>query len=149
MEIQSIEAAVKDAAESIRKTPAVRRRENVSYAIVVKVGYEEIQKLRNDGYSYDIICKMLSENGALNVDASPKSLCTAFLRETKRRLSRTQANSSIPKASSATVEKAAQNNGGESKKTERGKEQVRTATGAVVNTGLGIIVKNSDGSFDY
>ena len=94
METQTIEEALKGAVASIRKTPVVRRRKNVSYAVVVKVGYEEIQKLRNDGYSYDIICRTLSENGALDVDASPKNLCTAFLRETKRRLLRTQGNTS-------------------------------------------------------
>jgi hypothetical protein len=93
LKIQDMKTAVKNAADCIRHTPAVRNRKNVIYAIVVKVGYEEIKKLRDDGYSYDIICKMLSENGALGVGASPKSLCTAFLRETKRRLSRTLGHS--------------------------------------------------------
>jgi len=86
METRDIEAAMKSAAESLRKTPAVRRRKNVSYAIVVKVGYEDIQELRNDGYSFDVICKTLSEKGALCVGASPKYFRTAFLREKKRRL---------------------------------------------------------------
>jgi len=161
METQSIEAAVKVAAESIRMSPAVRRRKNVSYAIVVKVGYEEIRKLRNDGYSYDIICKMLSENGALDYNASPKNLCTAFLRETKRRFSRVQESSSNRDASTVNIQakktdsvtgipnKAIQNNIGETKITERESEQIRTATSTVVNTGLGEIIKHSDGSFDY
>jgi hypothetical protein len=156
LETQSIEAAVKGAVDSIRKIPAVRRRKNVSYAVVVKVGYEEIQKLKDDGYSYEIICKMLSENGALDVNASPKNLCTAFLRETKRRLSRARMNSSNKAASGiyAPAEKIVpaavnQNNGGEANKTERDKEQARTQTGTVVDTGLGKIIKNTDGSFDY
>jgi len=138
LETQSIKAAVKGAVESIRKTPAVRRRKNVSYAVVVKVGYEEIQKLRNDGYSYDVICKMLSENGALDTEARPKNLCTAFLRETKRRLLRAQVNASTLKTSSAPVEK-----------TEQEKEWTRKMTGTVVDTGLGTIIKHTDGSFEY
>ena len=147
MEAQSIEAAIKGAADSIRRTPAVRRRKNASYAIVVKVGYEEIQKLRNDGYSYDIICKMLSENGALGVDANPKNLCTAFMRETKRRHSRVQANSSIPRAN--VVPAGERSKTGEADKTEQDNERTRRMTGRVVDTGLGKITKNSDGSFDY
>ena len=147
MEIENIEASVKCAVDSVRKTIAVRRRKNVSYAIVVKVGYEEIQKLRSDGYSYDIICKMLSENGALGVDANPKNLCTAFLRETKRRLSRVQVNSSIPRAN--VVSAGERSKTGEADKTERDNERTRRMTGRVVDTGLGKIIKNTDGSFDY
>ena len=152
---------MKGAVDSIRKMPAVRRRKNVSYAVVVKVGYEEIQKLRNDGYSYDIICRTLSENGALDVDASPKNLCTAFLRETKRRLLRTQVNASyrevdrisVPTEKTSLVtakpNNATQNNGGETGKTDQEKEKKLKITGTVVNTGLGTIIKNPDGSFEY
>jgi hypothetical protein len=162
LETEFIEAAVKGAAEQIRKTPAVSKRKNVSYAIVVKVGYEEIQKLRDDGYSYDIICKILSENGTLDAVANPKNFCTAFLRETKRRLSRIQRNNSnggtnrvnAPAEKTDSIaensNKAAQNNErGEVKKTEREKEQIRAKTGTVVDTGLGRIIKHPDGSFDY
>ena len=149
METQSIEAALKSAVDSIRRTPAIRRRKNVSYVTVVKVGYEEIQKLRSDGYSYDIICKILSENGALGVDASPKNLCTAFLREKNRRLSRTQTASQNPRASSSLTGKANQNNGGEAKKTEQEKGQTRAMAGTVVDTGTGKIIKRMDGSFEY
>ena len=159
METEKIETVLKDAVDSIRKTPAVRRRKNVSYALVVKVGYEEIEKLRNDGYSYDIICKILSENSLLDADANPKNLCTAFLRETKRRLSRQKANQSIFRESNVPAEKAdsravnpnkaIQNNGGEAIKTEGEKERVRPSMGTVVNTGLGQIIKRPDGSFEY
>ena len=159
MEVQIIESAVKNAAESIRKTPAVRRRKNVSYALVVKVGYEEIQKLRNDGYSYDVICNMLSEYGALDAGSNPKNLCSAFLRETKRRLSRQKANQSVFRENNVPAEKAdsiaqnpqkaTRNNGGEAIKTEGEKERVQPAMGTVVNTGLGQIIKRPDGSFEY
>ena len=156
METENLETALKSAVDSIRKTPAVRRRRNVSYAVVAKVGYEEIQKLRNDGYSYEIICKMFAEHGVLGVGASPKNLCRAFLRETKRRFSRTQVNApnrgssrvntpaGMVNSGSVNPNKAAQNKGGEAEK-----ELDRKTPGTVANTGFGKIIKRSDGSFEY
>lgn len=85
MDAQNIREAVKDAAESIRKSPPIRRRENTAYALVVKSAYDAIQKLREEGYSYDVICETFSEKGVLHPGANPKNLCSAFLRETKRR----------------------------------------------------------------
>ena len=159
MKAQNIEGAVKDAAELIRKTPAIGSHKNASYAIVVKVGYEEIQKLRNDGYGYDIICKTLSDKGALAVDAKPKYLRIAFMRETKRRLSRTRMNSSTPgpgsgsmrKATSVTASpnKVVQNKTGETNRAEQEQERINKMTREVINTGTGKVVKNADGTFDY
>jgi hypothetical protein len=85
MDTQSIGEAIKTAAEIIRKFPPVRRRKNVSHALAVKSGYVEIQKLREEGYSYDVICGEFAGKGVLPSGASPKNLCSAFLRETKRR----------------------------------------------------------------
>jgi len=162
LETQRIESAVKEAAESIRKTPAVRRRKNVSYAAVVKVGYEEIQKLRNDGYSYDVICEVLSEKGVLAVDASPKNLRTAFMREAKRRFSRTQEESSTNIANIGSMKKVMQdglaainpNGAAPKKKAEAGKtetmeERIKRMTSNTVHIGTGTIIKHADGSFDY
>jgi len=155
LETESIEAALKSAVESIRKTPAVRRRKNVSYAVVAKVGFDEIQKLSNDGYSYDIICKMLTENGALDAGANPKYLSRAFLRETKRRLSQTQVNApnrgegkAYTSAGKVDSTVAAPNKAIQNKVGEANKELEKKMPDRVVNTGLGRIIKNSDGSFD-
>jgi len=127
----------------------------VSYALVVKVGYEEIQKLRNDGYSYDIICETLSENGVLDVGASPKNLCSAFLRETKRRLIRQQASGRNIDASTKTnvetepLTSGANSPNSDGKATEKEREKVRRLTDTTVDTGLGKIIKHTDGSFDF
>jgi hypothetical protein len=48
-----------------------------------------IQKLRENGYSYGVICETLAEKGVLPSGESPKHLCSAFLRETKRKGKRT------------------------------------------------------------
>jgi hypothetical protein len=85
MDAKDIGEAIRTAAESIRMTPPVRRRENAVYALAVKSGYGEIRKLREEGYSYEVICATLSEQGVLPIGASPKNFCSAFLRETKRR----------------------------------------------------------------
>jgi len=151
LEAQSVEAAVKCAADSIRKTHVGTKRRNSEYAIVVKIGYDEIQKLRDDGYGYDIICKTLSENGTLDVDASPKNLCTAFLRERKRRQSRTHGRPSIAKPSGGMAEKskAVESINREAARAEPENEQTKKLGGRVISTGLGNIIKNTDGSFDY
>jgi hypothetical protein len=104
---------------------------------------------------------MLSENGAFGVDASPKNLCKAFLRETKRRLTQTQMN--LPTLSSGNVrvrekdsvavnpDKAARNKESEEEKIQEEQEEdrIRAMTGRVVNTGLGKIIKHADGSFEF
>ncbi|MDR1510206.1 MAG: hypothetical protein LBS53_11265, partial [Synergistaceae bacterium] len=53
--------------------------------LTVKSGYGEIRKLREDGFGYDVICGECAEKGVLPACACPKNLCSAFLRETKRR----------------------------------------------------------------
>jgi len=156
LDIQSLEEALRRSIDSVREAPAVRRRGDVSYALVVKVGYEEIQKLRSDGYSYDVICETLSRNGVLDTGASPKNLCSAFLRETKRRLKRQQTPGhnidASMKTDAGTTPVAPDTNGvrtGEKvAEKESEKARIRRLTGTIVNTGLGEIVKHTDGSFD-
>lgn len=159
MEVQNIEAALEKAFDSIRKRPAYRRRKNVSYAVVVKVGYEEIQKLRSDGYSYDVICRALSQNGALHISASPKHLCTAFLREKKRRLARVQENAPNGESSrfNAQTKKMSQattspnmsvmSKGIMPEKVDQRETKIRSTR--VIQTGLGKIIRKPDGSFEY
>jgi hypothetical protein len=74
-----------EAFDAVRKRVAIKRRKNVSYSLIARVGYEKIQKLKKDGFSYDIICEVFVENRLLPDSANPKSLCVAFLREKKRR----------------------------------------------------------------
>ena len=142
MDVQNLKESLKNAADLLKETPAIRRRENMDYALVVRTGYEEIKKLRDEGHSWDIICETLSKTGALNAGAKPKNLCSAFLREAKRRLKRQQAPGRNIKASAGATPdiKAA----GE----ESEKEKIRRLTSTTVETGQGKRVKHTDGSFD-
>jgi hypothetical protein len=85
MNTDDMSELVRRAVDSVRERPAARRRANASYALTVKAGYEEILGLRDDGYSYDLICEVFAENGLLPEHANPKTLCSAFLREKRRR----------------------------------------------------------------
>lgn len=182
LDFQNMEAAIKNAADSVRKMPAVRKGSNVNYAIVVKFGYEEIKKLREEGYGYDIICKMFSENGLLCANANHKTFCTAFLRETRRRMpqadgrhptmgtgnapeKKTEANPLTARTSAVvpTHRTAGSSMGLEVKSantpntkpiapdaiSDSKEEWLKRMSGKKVDTGLGIITKYTDGSFDY
>ena len=131
MDVQSLEEAVKDAVNLLKGTPAIRRRGDVSYTFVVRVGYDEIKKLKSDGYTWDAICEALSKSGALNADASAKNLCSAFIREVKRRAKHQQTSDSNIEAKEVTTKK----------------EEKEWETTAV--TRFNPVVKNSDGSFNY
>jgi hypothetical protein len=61
LDTDEIKGLLKNAVISVRKNPPIKRRDDVSYSRVVKAGYEEILKLREDGYSYDVICEVFRE----------------------------------------------------------------------------------------
>jgi hypothetical protein len=155
LDTKDIGESVRFAVDSIRKLPAIRRRANVSYSLVVKSGYEEIHGLREDGYSYDLICEVFAQNGLLSERANPKALCNAFLREKKRREKKgvqepgAAGKNALPAARANLPTQAPapekQNPGDEAAE----KERIRKLTGNVVDTGLGKIIKHSDGSFEY
>jgi hypothetical protein len=164
MDAQNIREAVNDAAEFIRKSPPVQRRENITYALVVKSAYDLIQKLREEGYSYDVICRAFSEKGVLRTGANAKNFCSAFLREMRRRektavrtdeskhMEKKKADvSSFGNASkgtegSVTPQKQTNPENSETKKTG-GKKLLNMP---FYDTGTGVrITKHSDGSFDF
>jgi hypothetical protein len=147
--IENIAEVVSHAADSVRKRPAVRRRVNISYSLTVKASYEEILGLRSDGYSYDLICEVFSENGLLPEHANPKTLCSAFLREKKRReKQKTQSSGTLKREATSNTPKA------EPAKSDfdsalMEKERIKALTGATEETALGKLTKHSDGSFDF
>jgi hypothetical protein len=157
LDTDELRGLLKDAVISVRKRAPIRRRDDVSYALVVKIGYEEILRLREDGYSYDVICEVFAENGLFPNGANPKSLRSAFLRETNRREKKLKA--AIPKNSGAAQKAAApavktdSAAGGIAPKPKDKeapeKEWIRQQTSTTINTGMGRITKNSDGSVDY
>jgi hypothetical protein len=157
LDIDELRGLLKDAVISVRKRAPIRRRNDISYALVVKTGYEEILKLREDGYSYDVICEVFAENGFFPNGANPKSFRSAFLRETNRREKKLKA--AIPKNPGAAQKIAApavktDNPAGGIAPKLKGNEAfkmewIRKQTSTIIDTGLGKIVKHSDGSFDY
>ena len=155
LDTKDIGESVRFAADSLRKLPAIRRRANVSYSLVVKTGYEEIRGLREDGYSYDLICEVFAQNGLLYGRTNPKSLCTAFLREKKRREKKAQSSgvvkkdviSTTPKAEPAKPDSGAPSS--PSMENEKAEERVKMLTGSEEDTARGKLTKHSDGSFDF
>jgi hypothetical protein len=148
LDTEGICESVRFAADSLRKLPAIRRRANVSYSLVVKAGYEEIRGLREDGYSYDLICEVFAQNGLLHGHTNPKALCTAFLREKKRRERKVQSSGVVKKDVISATPKA------EPAKPDfsdplAGKEKIKALTGSAEETALGKLTKHSDGSFDF
>jgi hypothetical protein len=157
LDTDELRELLKDAVVSVRKRAPIRRRNDVSYALVVKTGYDEILKLREDGYSYDVICEVFAEKGLFPNGANPKSFRSAFLRETNRRGKKPKAaipeNPSIAQKAAAPAVKTDSLVKGVVPKPKDNKtpeeEWFRQQTSTTINTGLGRITKNSDGSFDY
>jgi hypothetical protein len=170
---------IREAVEAIRKTPPIQRRKNASYSIIVRTGYDDIKQLRADGYSYDVICEVFAEKGVLQPNANPKNLCSAFLREMKRREKRAMAanisNSTeakkptdIKAGNQATQQKTATQDRGklvvnpdntfnirptgltESDIEAIEKKRIRDMTSVTYKNSLGDkITKHTDGSFDF
>lgn len=161
MDANDIRDAMKGVAESVRENAAVRRRKNVSYALVAKAGYDEIQKLRKDGYSYDVICEALVSKGILGEGAAPKILSMAFLREEKRRNKREQERAeggkeekreekpSVKPARDGGEQKGSKEREAAHKPKEDSEDRLKDLTSSVVDTGTGQIRKLPNGSFEF
>jgi hypothetical protein len=167
LENEDIKEALRHAVKSVREKPAVKRHKNISFSLAVKTGYDEIRALRDEGYSFEIICEEFVLNGVLPEGANPKALCSAFLRERKRK----DRNSRVPaqavqkppgreKSGVADITPPANvKNAGPDKKTAppknesddeaRAKERIKDLTSILVDTGTGVIRKFTDGSFEF
>ena len=154
METGGIGESVRRAVDSVRRRPAARRRANMFYSLTVKAGYEEILGLRADGYSYDLICEVFAENGLLPERANPKTLCSAFLREKRRREKREK---KIRPFGTVKKEAAPEPPKAEPAKPDSGtlraplteKERIKALTASTEKTAMGKITQHSDGSFDF
>jgi hypothetical protein len=118
------------------------------YSLTVKAGYEEILGLRDDGYSYDLICEVFAENGILPEHANPKTFCSAFLREKKRREKKARPYGGAKKEAIPDQPKAEQvklNFAADLKK----KKETKALTGFTEETALVKVTRHSDGSFEF
>jgi hypothetical protein len=145
LENEELKEALRGAVEEVMRLPAIRRRKNIRCAYVVKVGYEEIRKLRNEGYSYDTICAALVAKGVFDEGAAPKSLGMAFRRETSRRARREQRENGKPER-----EKSAAADKPDISSQEAREKRVRELTGGpVIKAGAGTIRKLPGGTFEF
>ena len=62
-----------------------RRGEGFFYAQVIYSHFDEIEKLKTEGFTLTAICKFLEKKGALPTGADPHSFRRAFRREATRR----------------------------------------------------------------
>jgi hypothetical protein len=131
------------------------------YSRAASSAFEKIASLREKGIGYVRICKAFESSGLLPENADPHSLGQAFRREKTRRgkiAAKTPPSErsdrdtvkkadALPWKADKTIEKTvpeAAKVGNDA--TE--KEWIRKLTGTTVDTGLGKIIKHSDGSFD-
>jgi len=139
------------------------------FSSLIPAAFEKITLLRDKGFSFVQICDAFVEAGFLPKNTNPKYFTQAFRREKERQkkmdklLGMVKSGGKPPKkeeeliasptkkANSAATNsnKVAQNKGGEAEKTDQEKERVRKMTGTVVDTGLGKIIKHTDGSFEF
>jgi hypothetical protein len=156
---ENIREKLREAAESVRQRAALKNCKNISYASVVKTGYEEIQKLREEGYTYNVICEAFIERGILKDSATPKGLSTIFQRETKHRAKLSEGagerreNKQEKSASKITQNeeaglKNAKKQGQEKVPEDDVTERLKQLTGTVVDTGTGKIRKMPGGTFE-
>jgi hypothetical protein len=125
--------------------------------MTASVAFEEIALLRGKGMRFDKICAAFAKAGLLPDDAKPHSLSQAFLREKSRRekTARTETTGTAKKPGATETGRTvkfprkpvptAQDSGNEAAE----KEWFRKQTSTTVDTGMGKITKNADGSFDY
>jgi hypothetical protein len=151
---EAVERAVKglfdEEAEACRADP-------YCYSITASAAFDEIALLRRKGVRFEKICAAFAKSGLLPCGAKPHSLSQAFLREKRRREKTAPAtdDGTVKKARAAETgqpakfsqkpEPAAPDFGDEAAEKKWIREQLSTA----VDTGLGKIIKNPDGSFDY
>jgi hypothetical protein len=77
-------AGLKETLESMASEPR-KRNGNVVFALVVKVAFDNIKKLREQGFSFQRIMDCLIQNDYLPKDASMRHFHQAFIREERRR----------------------------------------------------------------
>jgi len=165
--LDDFEAASKRVEEILRNETPLNRKGGHVHSDTAKKFFGRIKSLRGRGFSFIQLCAAFEKAGMLPEKSNPYSLRQAFLRETARRdkaeellkavkdTALEEAAAPSPKADMpvrAPSMKAAKPKNdpaltpdGEAAEKEWIRKQLSTA----VDTGLGKITVNSDGSFDY
>jgi hypothetical protein len=113
-----------------------------SYSRTVFLAFEKIRSLRERRVSFARICRSFEISGMLPENANPHSFRQAYARERARRIKTGNDTAKKTPVSPARSSKS-------DSTPDAGKENARKLTGTVADTGLGKIVKHTDGSFEY
>jgi hypothetical protein len=140
-------AAMEMAENILGEEAPLTRKETRSYSKALRSVFARVEKLRSKGFSFVQICAACEKSGILPKGANPYCFRQAFRRERARLLAEGELAKLIADGS-GTAEKTAMPTRAESGETAE-KEWIRKQTSTTVDTGLGKIIKNSDGSFDY
>jgi hypothetical protein len=167
MYLDDIEAANERIEEILQNETPLDRKGGHVHSDTAKKFFGKIKSLRGRGFSFIQLCGAFEKAGLLPEKSNPYSLRQAFFRESARRakaeellkairdtaLEEETAPSSKADAPALTqLMKTAnhQNNPVPALDRETAeKEWIKKQTSTTVDTGLGKITKNSDGSFDY
>jgi hypothetical protein len=130
------------------------------YSRAIFSAFEKIASLREKGVEYARICKSFETAGLLPENANLHSFGQAFRREKARRDKYAKSTKTpIPEKSDRgtaknTADSPLKAHKSAEEATKAGdeaadKEWIRKLTGTTVDTGLGKIIKHSDGSFEF
>jgi hypothetical protein len=155
--LDDFEAASERVEEILRNETPLNRKGGHIHSDTAKKFFGRIKSLRGRGFSFIQLCAAFEKAGILPEESNPYSLRQAFLREAARRDKAEELLKAVK--DTASEEAAAPSpkadmpvsaSGGETAKDEAAeKEWIRKQLSTPVDTGLGKITKNSDGSFDY
>jgi hypothetical protein len=162
MVTEDFEAAIDNAENILKKENPLERTEANAYSSVIHASFERVKAMRKKGFSFVQICKAYEKSGLLPGNSRAGSFRQAFQRENIRRLKERELKKLVvdgkdgdgkeqKTAVAAGEDKSGKETNVESAdaEREREKERIRRLTGTVVDTGLGKIIKHTDGSFEY
>ena len=153
METKDFEEALEQAGELLVRETPLNRNMNQIYSKTMRSAFENVRKVRADGFGFTQICGAFAEAGLLPRQAHPHSFRQAFYREAKRRDREKELLKRIKDDIDASKKEAIP----ERPKTEPAKtspdagltEKIKTLTSSKKETGLGTLTRHSDGSFDF
>ncbi|MDR1578989.1 MAG: hypothetical protein LBS35_01420 [Synergistaceae bacterium] len=165
--MNDFEAASERVEEILRNETPLNRKGGHVHSDTAKKFFGRIKSLRARGFSFIQLCGAFEKAGVLPEKSNPYSLRQAFLREMARRAKTEELLKAVkdtaleeaaepsPKANMPVrtqFMKAAKSQNDlpltpDKETTE--KEWIRKQTSTTIDTGLGKITKNSDGSFEF
>jgi hypothetical protein len=165
MGLDDFEAANERVEEILRNETPLNRKGGHVHSDTARKYFGKIKSLRGRGFSFIQLCGAFEKAGLLPEKSNPYSLRQAFLREKARRAKAEELLKAVkdaaaeetaapfPKANMPVrtpfMKDTKPQNGPAPDSEAAEKEWLRRQTSSRIDTGLGKIIRNSDGSFDY